>query len=111
MKLENNIDGIVKNILKRRITEADVEKLTREEMKKVILSIMERQNVLQMHHEIYEKHNENDKNSIIEEVEEIIEMLQTDRGLKGKYELSPSTKEYSKNVEKDIQEIINRYKL
>ena len=50
------------------------------------------------------------KELIIEEFEEVIEMLQSDRTISGKYSLSSSTKRYSKGIEEDLQEIIDKYK-
>lgn len=46
---------------------------------------------------------------ILEDLQGIVEMLISDRGLVGPYQLSSETKRYSENVQSEIQDIISKH--
>lgn len=69
MEMENEIDGIVKKILKRKYTEEDIKKLTKEQLIQVILSIGQRQNILQFHYLVYSQIvKENNETEIVDAI-------------------------------------------
>lgn len=48
-------------------------------------------------------------NNVLNDLKEIILMLEGDRDLEGLYKMSEETKRYSRNVQSEIQDIIDKY--
>lgn len=47
--------------------------------------------------------------SLLDELRELVEMLESDREVKGLYELSEQAKQYSRCIQQDIEELIDKY--